>query len=160
MPPVGVPGDECDPASCRATAEAAAASLASAGPAPTPFEVTTCSEPDVCQCVNEAGTVSLQATEADSCLVTGRLGCLYSVAEVAGCDAEDAASCEATCAEVYLARANDAMGVSVVVRASGCGPLGCRYVLQTTDQCYVSGDELTLELADCGATDDELLSSR
>jgi hypothetical protein len=161
-PGVASPGPICEPYACQALAEATAASFGTGLPAPEPFDSTICSEADSCQCstVSGSATVVTARADADPCLVDGRFGCLYSTDQFPGCDSAVANSCEVVCSDVQEALAADATGLSVQVRASACTDLGCRYVLQSGEQCSVSGDALVPAPSDCAATDDELLVSR
>jgi hypothetical protein len=148
----------CAADACQATADAVAASYAAPLAEPAAFEATTCTDAGACECASASGTVTLVAAPSgeDACLVEGRLGCLYSASQFPGCDARMADACAAACGDVHLAMTNDALGLSVDVRASACTSYGCRYVLEVGGHCFLSGDALVPEPVDCATVDASL----
>lgn len=160
QPPGSAAGNACDLATCQSHAEAAAQGFAVVLAEPAPFESRTCVAPGTCECTSASRTVTLTASAEDECLVPGRLACLVPASAFAGCDPGEANGCEVACGEVHEALATDALGFAVEVRASSCTPSGCRYILVSGGQCYLSGDGLSTEPVDCTVSDEQLLGSR
>jgi hypothetical protein len=159
-PMAGSATDPCSPASCEATAEQVAASLAAALAPPEPFSDAVCSEFGACTCVSNSTTVELVTGGADECLVQGRLECLVFASDFQACDPLDAASCQASCDAVFDARAADAMGHALTVRASACGVSGCGFILESSDgHCHVGGAGLPLTSMECAVADESLTPS-
>jgi hypothetical protein len=158
--PTATAGEPCEPTACAAEAEAVAQSYAQPLPASEPFTAGSCSETSDCTCSASDGGFAIVDAELEGCLVAGRLGCLYSSEEYEPCRVDEPSDCEATCRDVQSARALDAEGFEVTVRASGCAAAGCRYVLQAGDACFVGGSDIAPVEADCGLDDAALLDSR
>lgn len=161
VPGVGTAGAMgCEAYTCQATAEAVAASHATAEPAPEAFASSTCNEAGACVCASATGmgtvTLAVAPSGEDACLVEGRLGCVYSASQFPGCDARVADACAVACGDVHLAMTEDAMGLAVDVRASACTSYGCRYVLEVGERCFLSGDALVPEPVDCATADASL----
>jgi hypothetical protein len=161
MPNGATSGGVCDPAACEAEAAAFAAGLAAEASAPAPFSSTSCSESGgVCTCARDDGSLTLTTGDAGSCLVRGRLSCLYSADEYGGCTPTDPSTCEAACSQVQARLEADANGIPAAARASGCGTSGCVYVLSVGDACFVAGSALAPVEIDCSLSDEEALNSR
>jgi len=123
--------------------------------------------PAVCLCyygwdgdqTRDRGNAMILGNRAD-CDEYGRdQSCLVPASDFAGCDVEDASSCDAPCAELDAkVVAHSAQTFDAEVRSATCTDRGeCRVVHRIEDRCYASfGYAVTVY--DCALSDQEILA--